>query len=61
MENFSYQKLLDTIMEVSVELFLNPYGHLAGVTAPESHGPVEPCHVLDKGGTICKKILTQSC
>ena len=51
MENFSYQKLLDTIKEVSLELFPDPYRHLAGVTAPESHGPVEPCHVLDKGGT----------
>ena len=61
MENFSYQKLLDTIKEVSLELFPDSYEHLAGVTAPESHGPVEPCQVLDKGGTIWKKVVTKSC
>ena len=36
MENFSYQKLLDTIKEVSLELFPDPYGHLAGIIGPES-------------------------
>ena len=61
MENFFNQKLLDTIREVSLELFQDPYRHLAGVAAPESHGPVEPCHVLDKGGTIWKKVVTKSC
>ena len=58
MENFSYQQLLDTLKEVSLELFSYPYG-MAGVTAPESHGPVGPCHVLDKGGTIWKNLYYQ--
>ena len=57
MENFSCQKLLDTIKEVSLELFPDPYGHLAGIIAPESQGPVEPCHVLYQGGTIYGKLF----
>ena len=61
MENFSCQKLLDTIKEVSLELFPDPYGHLARIIAPESQGPVEPCHVLDQGGTIWKTFPTNSC
>ena len=51
MENFSLQKLLNILIEVSLELFLDPFGHLAGVTAPESHDLVEACQVLDQGGT----------
>ena len=61
MENFSEQKLLDTIKEVSLELFPDPYGHLAGVTAPESHYLVEPRQVLDQGGTLWKTFLVKSC
>ena len=46
-------------MEVSLELFPDPSGHLVGVTAPESHGLLEPGHVLDQGGTVWKPFLTK--
>ena len=60
MENFSYQKLLGIMVEVGLELFPDPSRHLAGVTAPESHGLVEPCQVLDQGGTILKTFNIKS-
>ena len=49
-----------TLSETPIELFPDPYGHLAGVTAPESHGLEEHCQVLDQGGTIWKTFLTKS-
>ena len=59
MENFSQQKLLNMIIEVSEELFLDPFGHLAGVTAPESHDLVQPCQILDQGEHCNEKFSQQ--
>ena len=41
MGNFSLQKLLCMLIEVSLGLFPDPSRHLAGVTAPESHGLIK--------------------
>ena len=61
MENFSYQKLLDTIKEVSLELFPDPYDHMAGVTAPESHHPLELEDLLGQGFNAERLFQNKSC
>ena len=59
MENFYNQTLLDIMKEMRLELFQDPFGHLAAVAAPECHSCVEPCHVLDQRGILWKTFLTK--
>ena len=47
-----------TLSETPIEVAQSHSGHLAGVTAPESHGLEEHCQVPDQGGTIWKTFLS---